>query len=100
MQLLKTSFTLPGFQYTQVWRNGSFAIYEQRTKQVSAYLRYEVVRIRIRKAQTLPGGKDLPEREVYPRSEAWGHDGFTCHSLAEARVLVDTLLKRENQHIP
>jgi hypothetical protein len=95
MQLLKTQFTVPGFRYNQVWRNEHFAIYEQRTKAPSSYLRYEVVRIRVRKAQMVPSGTVIPEREVYPRSEAWGRDGFTCYTMNEAQALVSELQRNE-----
>jgi hypothetical protein len=73
---LKTEFTFAGFTYRRICREGDRAIYEQSWRG-SENVAYEVVRIRRQKARTFPSGRSYPEREVYPRSEAWGKDGFT-----------------------
>ena len=74
---LPQEFRRNGFRYRQVARQGNAAIYEQtwtgcRNPSVS----YEVIRIRRRKAFQI-GGRFVEAAELYPRSEAWGTDGFT-----------------------
>ena len=73
---LAKAFTLGGFGYRQIAREGNWAIYEQRWPG-SENLCYEIIRIRREEATTFPSGRSYPEREVYPSSEAWGVDGFT-----------------------
>jgi hypothetical protein len=67
---LATAFTLGGFDYRQIAREGDWAIYEQRWRD-SKNGCYEVIRIRREEAATLPSGRSYPAREVYPPSEAW-----------------------------
>jgi hypothetical protein len=73
---LKTEFTLSGFTYRQIAREGDWAIFEQRWRD-GENVCYEAVRIRRVLATTFPSGRSYPEREVYPPSETWGVDGFT-----------------------
>jgi len=73
---LAKAFTLSGFGYRQIARQGNWAIYEQRWPG-SENLCYEIIRIRREEATTFPSGRSYPAREVYPSSEAWGVDGFT-----------------------
>lgn len=87
---LQTSFEDRTFRYMQVERHGPLAIYCQEHKS-SGVKRYEVIRIRVRGEETLPSGQTLPEREVYPGSSAWGRDGHTAFSMAEARTLMQEL---------
>ena len=39
---------------------------------------FEVIFIRLQQAGKTPTGHLVPAREVYPRSETWGTDGFTA----------------------
>ena len=73
---LAKAFTLSGFGYRQIGREGNWAIYEQRWPG-SENLCYEIIRIRREEATTFPSGRSYPAREVYPSLEAWGVDGFT-----------------------
>ena len=88
MQLLKTQFQLNGFDYRQVERSATAAIYSQNAdSSPSTHPAYEVVKVRVAPAENL-FGKDMPEREVYPPSTAWGTAGWTysgANALAEAR---------------
>lgn len=88
MKTLPTEFSKDGFNYAQVQRTDSTAIYSQ--SKHGRILGYEVVKIRRLPPKTLPSGTVLPEREGYPSSESWGADGFTCMTLADA-------LKRQAQ---
>ena len=74
---LPTRFRRNGIDYEQIAREGHAAIYEQRwTGCAEPSVCYEVIRIRRRQGFEI-GGRWVPPAEVYPKSEAWGTDGFT-----------------------
>jgi hypothetical protein len=74
---LAKEFCHDGFTLRQIVREGDIAIYEQTWNGcANPSVAYEVVRIRCRDAREIKG-KLLEASEVYPRSEAWGTDGFT-----------------------
>jgi hypothetical protein len=72
---LPKEFRHDGFTYRQITRDA--AIYEQRwTGCAEPSVCYEVIRIRRREGFQI-GGRFVEAAELYPRSEAWGTDGFT-----------------------
>jgi hypothetical protein len=74
---IATQFRHDGFNFRQIVREGDVAIYEQTwTGCADPSICYEVVRIRQREGFQV-GGNFVEPAEVYPRSEAWGTDGFT-----------------------
>ena len=74
---LPTRFRRNGFDYGQIAREGDAALYEQRwTGCAEPSVCYEVIRIRRREGFQI-GGRFVEAAELYPRSEAWGTDGFT-----------------------
>ena len=74
---LPTRFRRDGFDYHQIAREGDAAIYEQRwTGCCNPSVSYEVVRIRRREGFQIDG-RFVEPAEVYPKSQAWGVDGFT-----------------------
>jgi hypothetical protein len=74
---LPKEFRRDGFRYRQIAREGNAAIYEQTwTGCSNPSISYEVIRIRRREGFRI-GGKFVEPGEVYPKSEAWGVDGFT-----------------------
>jgi len=74
---LRTRFRRDGFNYREIAREGDAAIYEQTWSGCSnPSIAYEVVRIRRHDGIEIAGNFIEP-REVYPRSDAWGVDGFT-----------------------
>jgi len=74
---LPTQFRHDGFDYRQVSRRRESAIYEQRWSGCpKRSVCYEVIRIR-RRAGFQINGRFVDPAEVYPKSEAWGVDGFT-----------------------
>ena len=92
MQPLKTQFRCNGFDYQQCERSPLAAIYRQ-SDDSSNRLSYEVVKIRVAPAANV-FGEDLPEREVYPPSSAWGTSGWTYsgeNALAHARRKFESL---------
>jgi hypothetical protein len=85
---LPKEFRRDGFSYRQIAREGDAAIYEQtwngcRNPSVS----YEVIRIRRRQGFQI-GGRFVEPSEVYPKSEAWGVDGFTFTDRNAAFVML------------
>jgi hypothetical protein len=74
---LPVEFRADGFNYRQIAREGEWAIYEQTWSGCSdPSVSYEVIRIRRREGFQIDGRLVEPA-EVYPKSEAWGVDGFT-----------------------
>jgi hypothetical protein len=81
---LPTRFRHSGFDYKQIAREGSAAIYEQIWHSYAiAAVCYEVVRIRQREGFQI-GDRFIEPAEVYPNSEAWGVDGWTVHDREAA----------------
>jgi hypothetical protein len=77
-------FRRDGFQYRQIAREGDAAIYEQAWLGCAEPSRsYEVIRIRRREGFQI-GGRFVEPAEVYPKSEAWGVDGFTLTDREKA----------------
>jgi len=74
---LPEKFGREGFHYRQIARDEVAAIYAKRwTGCAEPSLSYEVIRIRRRDGFQI-GEKFIEPAEVYPKSEAWGVDGFT-----------------------
>ena len=74
---LPKEFRRDGFQYRQIAREGTAAIYEQTWSGCSnPSVCYEVIRIRRREGFEIDG-RFVEPAEVYPNSEAWGVDGWT-----------------------
>ena len=74
---LATQFRHDGFDYRQIAREGDVALYEQKWRGCpDPNVCFEVVRIRRRDGFQI-GSTFVEPAEVYPRSEAWGTDGFT-----------------------
>jgi hypothetical protein len=76
-KLLPVEFRAGGFRYRQIAREGHAAIYEQTWNRCfNPGVCYEVIRIRRREGFEIDGRLVEPA-EIYPRSDAWGVDGFT-----------------------
>ncbi len=93
MDLIATAWQDRTFTYTQIERQGMYAIYAQTHKE-GGQTRYEVIRIRIRPEHTWPNGNTTPEHEGYPGGTAWGRDGWTLYRLEDARQHLATLLRQ------
>jgi len=72
-----TRFRHGGFDYRQIVREGDGAIYEQTKPELPEFCAFEVLRIRQRDGFSI-AGKWIEAAEIYPSSESWGVDGFTC----------------------
>jgi hypothetical protein len=74
---LPTRFRRDGFNYRQIAREGDAAIYEQTWSSCSnRCVCYEVIRIRRREGFQI-NGRFVEPAETYPKTDAWGVDGFT-----------------------
>ena len=73
---LRKEFCRNGFRYRRTAREGNAALYEQRwTGCPDAAACFEVIRVRLREAFQI-GGRSVEPAEIYPKSDAWGVDGF------------------------
>jgi hypothetical protein len=89
MKTLATEFTELGFNFRQISRENSVAIYE-RHKPGVGIPHYEVIVVRQRPAFTI-GGVAYPEAEVYPPNEKWGMSGFTLTTMDAAIAKANSL---------
>lgn len=78
---LPVRFRRDGFDYRQIAREGDGAIYEQALN--GRVFGYEVIRVRRREGFSI-GEKWVEPAEIYPRSEAWGSDGWTVQDKEAA----------------
>jgi hypothetical protein len=75
---LPVQFSRDGFNYRQIVREKQAAIYEQTWLGCpNPSICYEIIRIKRRKGFEIDG-RFVEPAEVYPNSDAWGVDGFTC----------------------
>jgi len=74
---IPSRFRLWGGDYRQIAREGNAAIYEQTKPGCPDLCAFEVIRIRRRDGFSI-AWKWIEAAEVYPTSESWGADGFTC----------------------
>ena len=86
------------FRYTQVTREGTLAIYTQEHKP-SGVCRYELIRIRVQRAWTPPGGTLIPAHEVYPSASRWGREGWTFYHEDAARAAMVDLQRQQRQAV-
>ena len=76
-KLLPTRFRTDGFEYRQIAREGNVKIYDQTwLGRAEPSVCYEVIRIRRHDGFQI-AGRSIEPAEFYPKSEAWGVDGFT-----------------------
>jgi len=74
---LPKEFRHDGFTFRQIARTKNAAIYEQTWNGCdNPSPCWEVIRIRRRDGFRI-GGRFVEPAEIYPKSEAWGTDGFT-----------------------
>jgi hypothetical protein len=92
MNTIPSVFTERGFDHREIERNGDWRLFE-RTRHGRSH--WEVVRIRER-GETVMFGKVIEASEVYPCSEKWGIDGFTCTCLDSARFKLVEVAERQN----
>jgi hypothetical protein len=88
---IKTVFEADGFVFTQLVRQGQWAIYDKRRSNWTTTNNYEVVKVRVCKAREVMG-KPYPDREIYPQPDQWGIYGFTEQSLPHAQARLASLL--------
>ena len=93
-------FRHDGFEFRQIVRGRGSAIYEQKWLGCSSpSICYEVVRIRRREGFWIKG-RFVEPAEVYPRSEAWGTDGFTFTNKDAAFAKLRGIVSRKAEAAP
>lgn len=91
MKILEKQFTLDGFTYTQVWREGMFAIYKQE-KGIGAS--YEAIHIGSHNGFQMTPTLFIPPAEVYPKAKAWGDKAFTTDTIEKAHKRIIELKQK------
>jgi hypothetical protein len=87
MNTIPSVFTERGFSHREVARRGEWRLFE---RQGQGKAHWEVVRIRWRDEFAV-AGRVVSAGEVYPRSAAWGTDGFTCTSLESGLAKLEAI---------
>jgi hypothetical protein len=94
MEILEKEFTYKGFIYSEVIRNGKFAIYKYTNpKWLNKKYYFDVIEIRIVPDYTFPNGIFAPEHEAYQKDAAWGDCAWTYTTLEDAQKKFKTLIK-------
>ena len=94
MRKISKTFKQKGFNFTQLKRDGDFAIFKKSLSN-SNHTSYEVVIISRHNGYEL-GGQYIEPAETYPSSSQWGTKGWTCTSAKEAETKFTSLKEAEN----
>ena len=99
MQKIATDFNKWNFNFRQIDRKGSYAIYEKILKECAcpegeknATIGYEVIKI-INQKETEFRGIKYKAKEAYPSSEQWGSYGWTFMSIDGASKKLKELIQ-------
>jgi hypothetical protein len=93
MKKLEKTFTKKGFKYTQIKREGNFAIYQQDSLTEGAVTpSFEVVEIKSHDGYEI-GGQKIAASEVYPSTSQWGNIGWTFRTIEDARAKFKKITK-------
>jgi hypothetical protein len=84
IQPLPNGFIRGLWDYRRVDRIGPIAIYER--WRLGQRPSYETIIIRVQGPRTIPGGKTLPWREVYPSPSQFGKFAWSFDTIASARA--------------
>jgi hypothetical protein len=80
---LRFPFTRDRYRHLLLERTGDICLVTRDNLETGS-VHWEVVRLQIRPAETMPDGRAYPAREVYPGSSAWGTRGWTYTTRPEA----------------
>ncbi len=91
-------FTSSGFAFELIRREGDVALF-RKTRSGHSRESFEVVVIQRHPAEAICG-RDYPQRESMPSSEAWGRSGWTCTDLKSATARFHALVEsRQEGHL-
>jgi len=100
---LETTFNKHGHTYEQSIRTDNAAIFNVFlvAPHAKRLIGYELIRVRVKEAANLPGGKTVPRREVYPNDEEFGRHGwYFSYGEFETVLARFKLLLEEENHGP
>jgi hypothetical protein len=89
MRKLAKNFKQKGFNFSQVKRDGDFAIFEK-VPVNGTHTSYEVIIISRHNGYEL-GGQYIEPAETYPSSSQWGTKGWTHTTLKSAEAKLKAL---------
>ena len=88
------------FKYELIKRRGNWALAKQQNLMYpEAPVKYEVWRIRTKKAQEL-FGKKYERREIHPPATKWGEEGWTYFELEDAEHDYNEKVPNLRTHTP
>ena len=88
------------FKYELIKRHGNWALIKQHNLMYpEAPVKYEVWRIRMKKAQEL-FGKKYERREIDPPATKWGEEGWTNFEFVDARHDYNEKVSNLRTHTP
>ncbi len=91
MEKLPATYSKYGYEYTQVRRDDSIAVYSFRDEDSKRDLGFEVFRIKHQKETVMPGGGVIPEKEAVPSASLWGQYGYTVRTMDQAEDKIKIL---------
>lgn len=95
LKQLDKKFTHLKFEFSQICREGDFAIYSRKYFD-SENVHFEVVRVLSHNGYAI-GGEIYPPSEYYPSANSWGTDGFTCVSRAAAYKRLEKMMENDKK---
>lgn len=98
MKILEKNFSSRGFDFKQVHREHSLAIYEKR-KPSASFVGYEVIVIKSHNGYVI-AGNHCPPAEVFPSSEQWGTLGFSYTTKEDAYKKFDVIKNQTTEEDP
>lgn len=104
---IEPAFIRNGFYFEQLKREKDIALYQKTSVhprillvEPDAIPSYEVIRIRVQKATTITVGDEvfeIVEKEIYPKDNHWGLDGFSFNLYDDASDFYYTLVARSHK---
>ncbi|MDA1278098.1 MAG: hypothetical protein O2960_29225 [Verrucomicrobia bacterium] len=95
MKSLQTRFTHDGFDFRQLSREGTIALFEK-SKPSHSRESFEVVIVQTRPAENVLG-REYPVRESLPPAGAWGTSGWTYTELEDAKTKFRALIESSQE---
>jgi hypothetical protein len=91
MKRLEKKFSHLKFDFSQICREGDFAIYSRKYSD-SEKVHYEVIKVLSHNGYAI-GGEIYPPSEYYPSANSWGTDGFTCVTKEDAYKRLEKMMQ-------
>lgn len=99
MDLLEKEFSYKFFVYSEIIREGNFAIYKFTNPKWDSKKEYfDTIEVKIVPETTYPNGIKVPIHESYPRDREWGICAWTYNTLPEAKKKLNELIEKDKKN--